>query len=644
MGNTQFHSVDKFNSLLQRMSGNGVQNTVINNPNFLPLNAPNHKAFHHTKTAISNQISQVVNKNNQSQFRGIPHYSDRSNLIYNGQNQISAFHPNHNNNDQTQMNMEYSTRQSYLNGSENRTQKPQSHEIDVIIDGSRAPENSPISTDSTNIENKLHSKSMEMDIDEDSVPKKPNMTQLQMELDEIIFGQNTNISDTKITNNNAALNNNNANPNNNSMMPTANQVYGYASAPTSPKMQRHDPSLHVRFQNDIYKPNSLHGQIEQMFKNQGYHSNPSTPGPENYSLGIPNTGYSSTHSSPIMQQNTPMMFKQGYSSANSSPMMQPMSFQQNVRISGYASMPTSPVIKEDSLSFGGPSHKRQGYSSANSSPVMQPNTFNLPNNASMSFTSNAPASNLPGSDMFFQNVQNVRPNNGFNSTPSTPIMSTSRIDPSFNQNIRPIHGFSSTPSTPVQPVRMNFNQPVPGHQQLQGQHQTSSNPQNSQQWIPNNIPPYGSNVVNNVPGIENRWIYDDSIQSQQSHPFHAMGNDKPYKCTGYPDCNKAYKNSNGLKYHRIHVHGEFPIPQLPQDQEISASQDPTSANFVHPQFRRYQCPYPECDKKYKNISGLRYHLNHTHTNLDEETTRNLLKDAKDRGDAGEGAVLPGQEE
>lgn len=31
---------------------------------------------------------------------------------------------------------------------------------------------------------------------------------------------------------------------------------------------------------------------------------------------------------------------------------------------------------------------------------------------------------------------------------------------------------------------------------------------------------------------------------------------KPYKCT-QPDCNKTYKNLNGLKYHIEHTHPNF---------------------------------------------------------------------------------------
>ncbi|KAJ3274808.1 Multiple epidermal growth factor-like domains protein 8 [Terramyces sp. JEL0728] len=141
---------------------------------------------------------------------------------------------------------------------------------------------------------------------------------------------------------------------------------------------------------------------------------------------------------------------------------------------------------------------------------------------------------------------------------------------------------------------------------------------------------------------QNSWVYEKTriYANGMNGQLYSLNFEKPYKCTGYPDCNKSYKNSNGLKYHLIHVHGDNPGASTPEFGEFDASQPNSPASFVHPQYRRYQCPFKECDKKYKNLSGLRYHFTHTHSHLTEEEIKNLLREVKERGDAGEGAVIP----
>ncbi|KAJ3312786.1 Transcriptional regulator of ribosomal biogenesis proteins [Boothiomyces sp. JEL0838] len=140
---------------------------------------------------------------------------------------------------------------------------------------------------------------------------------------------------------------------------------------------------------------------------------------------------------------------------------------------------------------------------------------------------------------------------------------------------------------------------------------------------------------------QNTWVYERTqfLSNGINGQLYPLNFDKPYKCTGYPDCNKSYKNSNGLKYHLIHVHGDNPGGSTPE-LDLDGSQPNSPASFVHPQFRRYQCPFKGCDKKYKNLSGLRYHFTHTHSHLSEDEIKNLLREVKERGDAGEGAVFP----
>lgn len=64
---------------------------------------------------------------------------------------------------------------------------------------------------------------------------------------------------------------------------------------------------------------------------------------------------------------------------------------------------------------------------------------------------------------------------------------------------------------------------------------------------------------------------------------------RPYKCT-VPGCTKAYKNANGLKYHREHGHVET------GEEDIL--------------IRPYRCAL--CNKGYRQMSGLKYHMAHGH--------------------------------
>ncbi|KAJ2548654.1 Transcriptional regulator of ribosomal biogenesis proteins, partial [Coemansia sp. RSA 1933] len=68
--------------------------------------------------------------------------------------------------------------------------------------------------------------------------------------------------------------------------------------------------------------------------------------------------------------------------------------------------------------------------------------------------------------------------------------------------------------------------------------------------------------------------------------------DKPFRCP-IANCDKAYKNPNGLKYHNQHGH-------------CSLGED------IHGSSKPYKCRVPECYKAYKNLNGLKYHVQHAH--------------------------------
>ncbi|KAI8333045.1 hypothetical protein BC941DRAFT_473696 [Chlamydoabsidia padenii] len=70
---------------------------------------------------------------------------------------------------------------------------------------------------------------------------------------------------------------------------------------------------------------------------------------------------------------------------------------------------------------------------------------------------------------------------------------------------------------------------------------------------------------------------------------------RPYRCQ-VPDCDKAYKNANGLKYHKAHGH----------------CHDSMNENLEEMAQKPYMCSLGHCRKRYKNLNGLKYHIQHGH--------------------------------
>lgn len=76
-------------------------------------------------------------------------------------------------------------------------------------------------------------------------------------------------------------------------------------------------------------------------------------------------------------------------------------------------------------------------------------------------------------------------------------------------------------------------------------------------------------------------------------------NAKPFKCP-IPGCDKAYKQQNGLKYHRLHGHCNSNAVGKEGEEEAKEEDKPFGC-YVG----------PACGKKYKNMNGLRYHYQHS---------------------------------
>ncbi|KAI7901813.1 uncharacterized protein BX663DRAFT_89551 [Cokeromyces recurvatus] len=107
-----------------------------------------------------------------------------------------------------------------------------------------------------------------------------------------------------------------------------------------------------------------------------------------------------------------------------------------------------------------------------------------------------------------------------------------------------------------------------------------------------------NNNVSDDDDISMSLLADNSTLSQQSNsPLSELSvfedtTDRPYRCH-IENCDKAYKNANGLKYHRIHGHCQS-----------SDSNDLLGKPFI--------CFVSSCRKGYKNLNGLKYHMEHAH--------------------------------
>jgi transcription factor SFP1 len=90
-----------------------------------------------------------------------------------------------------------------------------------------------------------------------------------------------------------------------------------------------------------------------------------------------------------------------------------------------------------------------------------------------------------------------------------------------------------------------------------------------------------------------------------------MEEHKPYKCPVI-GCEKAYKNQNGLKYHKQHGHN---TQQLHENGDGTFSivnpdtQAPYPGTMGMEKEKPFKCEF--CHKRYKNLNGLKYHKAHS---------------------------------
>ncbi|KAI9883424.1 MAG: hypothetical protein M1823_004820 [Watsoniomyces obsoletus] len=92
----------------------------------------------------------------------------------------------------------------------------------------------------------------------------------------------------------------------------------------------------------------------------------------------------------------------------------------------------------------------------------------------------------------------------------------------------------------------------------------------------------------------------------------AEGEDhKPFKCP-VVGCEKAYKNQNGLKYHKTHGHSNHQLVEN-TDGTYSIMNPETSTPYPSTLGMEKEKPYgcDRCGKRYKNLNGLKYHKGHS---------------------------------
>lgn len=86
---------------------------------------------------------------------------------------------------------------------------------------------------------------------------------------------------------------------------------------------------------------------------------------------------------------------------------------------------------------------------------------------------------------------------------------------------------------------------------------------------------------------------------------------KPFKCPVI-GCEKAYKNQNGLKYHKQHGHQNQQLKEN-TDGTFSIVDPTTSIPYPGTVGMEKEKPYrcETCGKRYKNLNGLKYHRQHS---------------------------------
>jgi len=122
-------------------------------------------------------------------------------------------------------------------------------------------------------------------------------------------------------------------------------------------------------------------------------------------------------------------------------------------------------------------------------------------------------------------------------------------------------------------------------------------------------------VNDSTTGVQFNTSKELSDHIRTDHASDEFPDHKPYRC-GLPGCNKSWKSVNGLQYHLQVSKAHFLQAITSFTSTVPASsQSPvseTSRKQKRPA-RTHPCPHVNCPQVYKQLSGLRYHLSHGHS-------------------------------
>ncbi|KXS18125.1 hypothetical protein M427DRAFT_153319 [Gonapodya prolifera JEL478] len=105
-----------------------------------------------------------------------------------------------------------------------------------------------------------------------------------------------------------------------------------------------------------------------------------------------------------------------------------------------------------------------------------------------------------------------------------------------------------------------------------------------------------------------------SVPGKKSGVPHSLKLPRTYPCT-FAGCKKIYKNPGGLKYHLLYGH---PDPNNPPNPPGFFGRSGKRGRNAPDVFKPYKCCMTGCGKRYKNMNGLKYHLEHAHHDLKDD--------------------------
>ncbi|KZT18776.1 hypothetical protein NEOLEDRAFT_1159354 [Neolentinus lepideus HHB14362 ss-1] len=190
-------------------------------------------------------------------------------------------------------------------------------------------------------------------------------------------------------------------------------------------------------------------------------------------------------------------------------------------------------------------------------------------------------------------------NEGVDSAPHTPLTPDGCVPPAL------LFSASSTPVTT--PSSSRVNSPAP-------------NSYFSPQAVSS-----GSSSLNPNKASTSASASAARASTTLSRPSSSLLLSKPFKCPK-PNCNKSYKQANGLKYHITHGSCSFgPAKELGEVQAVlkereregSEGEPLTEREMMEVEreaerrLRPFACGVGDCQRRYKNMNGLRYHYQHS---------------------------------